>query len=228
MNIGKISQDSINENIQNMKRSMSEQDIEDCNIGLSNSDQNGDGYTSGIEIYKSFSKICSNLFSENEELQAHGEELSLQIGEIYSRYAGEDGMLDAYEYNAALQSDEMSVLLNEYWEMKDFAEASKGENAIGLLHHDINNDDKTSAVEIYQDKIDLYSKVFEDDEKKQKEAEEIALTQSEILSKYAGSDGVLNQEEYSRALRSEAYGKTMTQYLELKKILSNIEIKNDN
>ncbi len=214
MDVSKISQGTINGNIENAKKYMNEQDIADCNEGLSYVDQNGDGKTSAIEMYKNWSNTCNWLFEGNEAFQTRGEELSIQIGEIYARYAGEDGALDAYEYNAALQSDEMGVLLEQYWEMANIVEA-KENDVRGLGWYDSNNDGKTSAVDVYKSKSDLYSKVFENNEESKVKAEDIAQRQAEILSKFAGDDGVLSSEEFAEAVDSLEYKKTVREYMDL-------------
>lgn len=197
---------------------------EGCKEGLAMKDYNGDGQTSAIEMYKDISDTYSFIFEGNDEFSARAQEIALAQGEIYSKYAGDDGILDEYEYNAALQSDENGALLDQYWEMKDAWEAMQGNNEIkGLFRNDINNDKQVGAIEIYQNKVDLYSEVFKDDSEKLEMAKQIALTQAEILSKYAGDDGVLSSEEYANALRSESYGLTMEAYLNLVSSLNSLK-----
>lgn len=216
MDIRNISQENINKNIEYQKQNMTKQDLEDANIGLSSVDKNNDGKTSGIEMYKSWSATCSRIFEGNSIFQQRGEEISVQIGEIYSRYAGNDGYLDEYEYNAALQSEEMGTLLQEYWEMKDIVEAQNGEDVLGLGWYDSNCDGDVSSVEVYKVKSELYSKIYEDDKEKSQKADAIAQKQAEILRKYEGDDGVLSPEEYAEALKSSEYKKTISELQSLR------------
>lgn len=211
MNIGELSQENINKNIEYQKQNMTKQEVEDCNIGLSSVDKNNDGKTSGIEMYKKWSETCSSIFEGNSIFQQRGEEISVQIGELYSRYAGNDGYLDEYEYNAALQSDEMGVLLQEYWEMCDIVDAQNGEDVFGLGWYDSNCDGDVSSVEVYKKKTELYSKKYDDNKEKSQKADEIAQKQAEILRKFEGDDGVLSAEEYAEALRSSEYKRTISE-----------------
>ena len=215
MDISKISQGTINGNIENAKKYMNEQDIADCNIGLGYVDKNEDGKTSAIEMYKNWSDTCASIFSGNEAFAARGEEIATQVGELYTRYAGKDGVLDAYEYNAGLQSDEMGVLLEQYWEMKNIVDAQNGEEVKGLGRYDSNYDGKTTSVDVYKSKSDLYEQVFAGNEKSKVKAEEIAQKQAEILSKFAGDDGVLSSEEFAEAVDSLEYKKTVREYMDL-------------
>lgn len=215
MNIKDISQDTIKNNIEYQKQNMTKKDVEECNIGLSFADYNNDGQTSGIEMYKDWSKTCSNVFEGNSAFQERGEEISIQIGEIYSRYAGDDGVLDAYEYNAALQSDEMSTLLKEYWDMMDIMDAQNGKEVLGLGWYDSNNDGNVSSVEVYKEKSELYSEIYANNKEKSKKAEEIAQKQAEILRKFEGDDGVLSAEEYTEAIKSSEYKKTISELQDL-------------
>lgn len=213
-----VSQDTINKNIQNAKKYLTDADVKECKEGLKNADKNGDGQTSGIEMYKDWSRTCASVFAGNEEFLKRGEEISIAQGELYSRYAGEDGVLDAYEYDAALQSDEMGALIDEYWEMKDAMEASQGKS--GLSRHDNNNDDEVTVSEYMTNKMNLYNDIFKDqDPALQQEALNIVLNQAEIISKYAGNDGKLSEEEYMQALRSETYQASMEQYTKIKQQL---------
>lgn len=209
MNISNISKQTIEKNIEYQKQNMTEEDVKDCSIGLSYADKNNDGETSGVEMYKSWSKTCSNVFEGNDAFLERGEEISVQIGEIYSRYAGEDGVLDEYEYNAALQSDEMNTLLSEYWDMKNTMDAQNGEEVLGLGWYDSNNDGNVSSIDVYKEKTELYSDIFGDNKEKSQKADEIAQKQAEILNKYAGDDGVLNAEEYAQAVKSSEYRETI-------------------
>ena len=197
----------------------------ECTIGLGYCDYNKDGKTSAIEMYRDIKDTFASVFAGNEKFSAEAEKIALAQGELYAKYAGEDGILDEAEYNACLQSKENSALLEQYWELADAMEAMKGEETRGLSRYDVNGDDNVSPIEIYKNKADLYNNVFNDNKEAEERAKNIALTQSEILSKYAGNDGVLSEEEYAEALRSEAYGKTMEEYLELKNIFSGITIK---
>ncbi len=215
MDVSKISQQTINKNIENAKKYMTEQDVEECNIGLGYADSNRDGSTTGIDMYKEWSSTCEFVFEGNEEFAARGEEISMEIGEIYSRYAGSDGKLDAYEYNAALQSDEMGVLIDEYWEMKNTIEAQNGEDVPGLNRYDSDNDGDVSTIELFKERSEINSRIFEDDEEKEAQVQEIVQKQAEIISKYAGDDGVISSEEYTQAVQSAEYQETLAKYKKL-------------
>ncbi|MCD7879490.1 MAG: hypothetical protein LUG16_06115 [Candidatus Gastranaerophilales bacterium] len=132
--------------------------IDAAKEGLALRDENGDGQTSAIEMYKDISNVYSSVFRGNEEYSQRAQELALAQGEVYAKYAGDDGILDEYEYAEALNSDENNALLEQYWELKDSMEAQNGEEEIiGLSRHDTNNDGQTSVIEMFKDKIDLYS-----------------------------------------------------------------------
>ena len=85
----------------------------------------------------------------------------------------------------------------------------------GLGWYDSNNDGKTSAVDVYKSKSELYEKVFENNKESQKKAQDIAMKQAEILSKFAGDDGVLSSEEFAEAVDSLEYKKTVREYMDL-------------
>ena len=217
MDVSKISQSYIDGRVEQYRNNMDEQTVEECNVGLFYADQNGngDGQVSGIEMYKSWSETCAFVFEGHEAYAARGEEIAIAQGELYSRYAGEDGVLDAYEYNAALQSDEMGVLIAEYWEMKNEVEALNGETDIkGLSRYDSdgNRDGQTSAVEIYKSKAELNEQKYGDNPDIQAKADEISMRQAEILNKFAGEDGVLTSKEYAAGVQSDEYQETMREY----------------
>lgn len=216
-----VSQNTINNNIENAKNSMTQSDIEACEEGLRNADLNGDWYTSGVEMYKNWSDTCALEFAGNEEFLKRGEEIAIEQGELYSRYAGNDGSLDVYEYYAALQSDEMGALIDEYWEMKDSMDAMNGKSEIkGLTRHNGNYDGQVSVSEYIEDKLNLFDKIFKDQAPKlQQEALNKVLEQAEIISEYAGDDGIISQEEYIQALRSETFGTSMEEYTAIKQHL---------
>ena len=67
------------------------------------------------------------------------------------------------------------------------------------------SDGKTSTIDVYKSKSNLYSNIFADNKENAAKAEEIAQQQSEILAKYAGEDGVLSSEEYSEAVQTSEY-----------------------
>ena len=213
MGIGNISQNTIKQNIDNAKKFMSQQDVNECKIGLNGADANGDGKTSGIEMYKNWSETCENVFAGNDAFLKRGEEIAIAQGEIYSMYAGEDGVLDEYEYNAALQSEEMNVLIDEYWDMKNEMEAMNGEKEInGLDSYDIfsgNHDGNISANEIANQKSELYAKKFEDSKLINKFAQKVIEQQEKILKKFEGDDGHLSTEEFTEAVQSYEYQETL-------------------
>lgn len=215
MDVSQISQSTINNNIKNAKKYMSKQDVADCKEGLFYADNNQDGKTTGIDMYKEWSETCNSVFQGNDTFIKRGQELATDIGEIYSRYAGDDGVLDAYEYNAALQSDEMDVLLQQYWEMKNITDAQNGEEVLGLGWYDSNYDENVTATDVYKSKTDLYSKVFEENEDNTAKAEQIAQKQSEILAKFAGEDGVLSSDEFSEAVQTSEYKQTVRDFFKL-------------
>lgn len=197
--------------------------IDEARDALKQWDYNKDGATSAEEIAKSISDIDSHVFEGNEPLSELAQQIADSQSEIYTRYAGKDGILDEYEYSEALNSDENNVLLEQYWELQDTQDALKGETDFpGLERYDLNGDGKINPLEVYQKKTELYSKLYEGDEKKIREAKKIALDQAIMLNKYAREDGNISPEKYAEALRSEAYiGKT-NEYLALNGIESKI------
>ena len=60
-----------------------------------------------------------------------------------------------------------------------------------------------------------YKYIFGDNKESRNEAIINALKQTQILMEYAGEDGVLDQEEYTQALRSDEYAETMSDYLDI-------------
>lgn len=186
-------------------------------------DYNEDGATSVDEMAQSISNTYSNVFEGNEPLSELAQQIADSQSEIYTRYAGKDGILDEYEYAEALNSDENNILLDQYWELKDTQDALKGETDLqGLQRYDLNGDGKINPLEVYQKKSELYSKLYEGDEDKIREAKKIALDQAIMLNKYAREDGNISTEKYAEALRSESYiGKT-NEYLALNGIESKI------
>ena len=213
MDIGKISQNTINQNIQIQKQYMTDEMKEDCLFGLNNADFNGDGVTTGDEMEQSWLNVCAYEFEGNEAFLKRGEELAAKQGEIYSMYAGDDGVLDVYEYNAALQSEEMGVFIDEYNSMRIEMDAMNGEEEIsGLANFDRwggNEDGKVSASEITDSKLNTYSKLYEDSNFATKLSSKIIKQQEEILKKFEGDDGHLSSAEYSEAVNSDEYQKTM-------------------
>lgn len=190
--------------------------VDDAQEGLMFRDANGDGDVTAIEMYKDLSEGWGSIFEGNKMFSQRAEELNLAQGEIYARYAGEDGKLDKFEFVEALNSDEMDVLIEQLWEMKALVEAENGETDKNTLsHYDVNWNGDVSTIEIYKSKSDLYSKVFENNEESKVKAEDIAQRQAEILSKYAGDDGVLSSEEFAEAVDSLEYKKTVREYMDL-------------
>ncbi len=197
--------------------------LDEAREALKQWDYNKDGSTSAEEMSKNISTTFSNVFAGNDALSELAQQISDKQGELYTKYAGEDGILDEYEYLEALNSDDNGVLLDQYWELKDTQEALQGETDLkGLQRYDLNGDGKVNPLEVYQKKVDLYSKLYESDPVKQREAKKIALDQAIMLNKYARTDGNISSEKYAEALRSESYiGKT-NDYLALNGVNSKI------
>ena len=212
MDIGKISQSTINQNIQNQKQYMTDGMREEIQYAFQHKDKDGDGNVTGKDLYQSWSNTCKNVFAGNDAFLKRGEELSAKQGEIYSMYAGEDGVLDEYEYNAALQSDEMGVLIDEYWAMKNEMEAMNGETEIlGLPSYDTegNRDGKVSASEITESKTNMFAKLYEESKIAQGSSKIFLKQQEEILKKFEGDDGHLSTEEFTQAVQSYEYQETL-------------------
>ena len=193
---------------------MSDSEVESCKESLSYGDYNNDGETSAIEMYQSHASTYANVFEGNEELSARAQEIALQQGEIYAAYAGDDGILDEYEYNAALQSEENSALLDQYWELKDYYKSTQG-TYDSFNRYAQDEDGEVSPYEFLQNKLHNYKYIFGDNKESRNEAIINALKQTQILMEYAGEDGVLDQEEYTQALRSDEYAETMSDYLDI-------------
>ena len=214
MDVSKISQQQINANIADAKKRLAGHE-DGWNEALAQWDYNGDGQTSAIEMYENESSVFASVFEGHPEYAERAEQLALQRGELYLKYAGDDGIMDAYEYAAALGSEEDDVILAEYWEMKNEVEALNGETDIkGLSRYDSdgNRDGQTSAVEIYKSKAELNEQKYGDNPDIQAKADEISMRQAEILNKFAGEDGVLTSKEYAAGVQSDEYQETMREY----------------
>ena len=214
MDVSKISQQQINANIADAKKRLAGHE-DGWNEALAQWDYNGDGQTSAIEMYENESSVFASVFEGHPEYAERAEQLALQRGELCLKYAGDDGIMDAYEYAAALGSEEDDVILAEYWEMKNEVEALNGETDIkGLSRYDSdgNRDGQTSAVEIYKSKAELNEQKYGDNPDIQAKADEISMRQAEILNKFAGEDGVLTSKEYAAGVQSDEYQETMREY----------------
>lgn len=193
--------------------------IDGAKEALKQWDYDSNGETSAEEMSQSISKTYSNVFKGNEAFSELAQEIAKAQGEIYTKYAGDDGILNEYEYSNALNSDENNLLLDQYWELKDTQEALNGETDIaGLQRHDRNGDGKINPLEVYKNKVEMYEKVFAGDEKKIREAKKIALDQAILLNKQARENGHLSSEAYAKALSSDDYIKKTEEYLTLRGI----------
>ena len=105
---------------------MTESDVEACKEGLKNADKNGDGRTSGVEMYKNWSDTCASVFAGNEEFLRRGEEIAIAQGELYLRYAGNDGILSQEEYIQALRSETFGTSMEEYTAIKQHLKSAMG------------------------------------------------------------------------------------------------------
>lgn len=102
--------------------------IESAKDALTQWDYNGDGKTSAKEMSESRSNVYANVFKGNDEFSKKAQEIAFAQDEIYAKYAGDDGILDEYEYVEALNSKENNALLEQYWDLKDEWEALKDSN----------------------------------------------------------------------------------------------------
>ncbi len=218
-----ISSSKVNENIAKEKEwaktPHGKEYIDEAGEALKQWDYNEDGHTSALEMYNNSSSIYKSVFAGNETFSKRAEDIAQKQYELYDKYAGEDGVLDAFEYSAALNSDENNELLNEYWEMCDVIEAQEGKN-VDVLKYDRDNDGQTNIVEFIQEKLDNFKEIFKSGNSDLKnKALDVVFNQAEIMSKYAGSDGILSAEEYQKALNNESFGASMEEYVKIKQQL---------
>ncbi|MBQ3642908.1 hypothetical protein II906_13435, partial [bacterium] len=201
---------------------------EECTEALKQWDYNGDGATSALELYKNTTSIHDSIFPANSEYAKKAEDIAQKQFELYSKFQGNDGVLSAEEYWAALQSDENNELLEEYWALSDNYETEQWMDSTAsgkeektnceeaLKQWDYDGDGKTSVDEINKNTVDIYNHVFKGDSEKTAKAQEIAKQQKDVYAKYAGDDGVLSASEYWTALQSEENGKLLDQYWDMR------------
>lgn len=181
-------------------------------------DFNKDGKTSAIEMYKDTSDLYSNVFDGNDELLQKADGLALKQGEIYDKYAGEDGILDEYEYSEALNSDEYGKTLDEYWEMN--AQNKFGQEYLDSMQsytsgQDIDGDGKTTAEDMYQSRMDLHNDLFSHDPELMAEGQELAEKYKQAWQLYANSDGNIEGYNAALALNSDTFKELDAEYAKL-------------
>lgn len=93
--------------------------IEEAKDALPQWDYNGDGKTSAKEMSESMLRLDDAIFGSDSNFLARAKDLSSARSEIYAKYAGDDGILDEYEYAEALNSKENNALLEQYWDLQD-------------------------------------------------------------------------------------------------------------
>ena len=107
---------------------------QECQKGLQSRDFDGDGKTSAKEMGADFNRSTATIFKNaNRGYQAVASALSQRAGSIFSQYAGGDGILDEYEYSAALNSDEYDAMITKYNELQNSVSGEyEVEDDIGL------------------------------------------------------------------------------------------------
>ena len=114
----------IKQNVDNAKKSMNTPEGQEyknsCIQGLQMRDFNSDGVTTAREMGTDFNQLTQTIFGgANNSSSAEAFQLSAQAGSIFENYAGSDGVLDAYEYSAAINSDEYDDLITKYNKLQD-------------------------------------------------------------------------------------------------------------
>jgi len=192
--------------------------VEGAKDALEQWDFNKDGKTSSIEMHKELSDSYSNIFKGNDELLQKANGLALKQGEIYDKYAGEDGILDEYEYSEALNSDEYAKTLDEYQEMQ--AQNKFGQEYIDSMQsytsgQDIDGDGKTTAEDMYQSRINLHNDLFSHDPELMAKGQELAEKYKQAWQLYSNSDGSIEGYNAALALNSDTFKKLDEEYATL-------------
>ena len=220
-----ISNETIENNVAQMRSMMEsspkgQQIKEDCRVGLSYKDADGDGKVTVEEFSQYDNDLMDSIFSGNDEYAAKAKEIATAQNELYARYAGEDGILDEAEYNACLQSKENGALLEQYWELRDANDAQNGDNVVGLGRHDNNRDGNVTSGEMLQDDLQRNETLFGDNLSAYKAANDFSIAKAQIFEQYAGDDGILDSTEYTDALKSDEYKKALAEYNQIRTFLN--------
>ena len=134
--------ETIRKNIENAKTTLNAPEGQEyknaCIQGLQMRDSNNDGVTTSKEMSTNFNKLTQSIFknaSFSSKFQASA--LSVKAGSIFEAYAGDDGVLDEYEYSAAINSDEYNEMITKYNELQD-----------ELDNYDYETDDNTNTQQV--------------------------------------------------------------------------------
>lgn len=221
-----VSNETITNNIEQMRNqmSMSKPEVQEYNEGcrafLSSVDKDQNGQATVDEMTENITNMYTSLFSDNEALSGKAQELAAAESELYARYAGEDGVLDEFEYSACLQSQEHRALSEQYWELRDANDAQNGDEVRGLGRHDSNNDGNATSGEMLKDDLNRNETLFGDNLSAYQAANEFSMAKAQIFSQYAGDDGILDASEYKEALKSDEYKKALAEYNQLRTFLN--------
>lgn len=183
----KIDQSIIDSNIQNAKQWMTThpkggQEIQECALGLHNTDYNRDGKTTAQELGQSWQSTLDYLFGNIPEYSEKISYLNSEIQSIFEQYAGEDGIFDVFEYEAAIQSEEYGSLVDEYWALRDELGIGRTQENTSTAATQETSEDGTDSL------FDYYNK------KKGEYIDEIISYSSEVLDEYVGANGVIVNE----------------------------------
>jgi len=186
---------------------------------------NGDGKVTAQEYGQNSILLNNSIFQNNADLNTQANKIAAMQQDIMAKYAGEDGILDEYEYVEGLNSKEYSKTLEEWHALKNQMEA---ENKFGKEyiagadqkvadHGEKYGDENGNATagSFYKEMSALNRAVFKDNIVSRIKAQFLTAQQTNIMNKYAGDDGILSGAEYAEALNSKEYRENIEQWRKL-------------
>ncbi|MBQ3640365.1 hypothetical protein II906_00295 [bacterium] len=124
--------------------------------GLPNCDTDKDGLSTGKELTAQWQDTFGMLAGNDKALKEKGEYLTPLFQEVIDKYAGDDGIFDAYEMGAMLSDENYMKLVDEYHE--SFGEAF--DNYFGTdVHSKDKEAEESKTEEPEQDKNFLFEKL---------------------------------------------------------------------
>lgn len=91
-----------------------------CTEGLKMRDADGDGKTTSQEMGLDNHHLTGVIFKDADTTtRIQATLLTDQQNSIFDKYAGDDGVLDEYEYAAAINSDEYGAILEKYNKLQE-------------------------------------------------------------------------------------------------------------
>ncbi len=207
--------------------------IDGCRESNSRTDANfgnGDGRLQANEL----ALDMTSLFLKDSKLAQRGIELYKKVESLAQRYAFEDGTICPAAKADLINSQEWNDILTEYKGLddeqtyfqsfrgtdvqysKERGYYNQGKEALQRIDEMFGNSDgRVTIDEYFQNSWSLYKDLFKDNPAKMIKSYFIAARQAQIMTKYAGPDGVLMPGEYGKGLNSEEYGKTLDVYWDL-------------